>query len=140
LPPVWLYNFQLPEKQPADNSSVISRPDVFFRRHHNPPSTAILLSEGVQNPMKTSPHSKKGLAGRWLDVEETRLVSDLRIMHSKVNELYNVMENLKQRHDEADIVKYADYEALGEDIRKVDETYLWFVKVKERRDGSKLGD
>jgi hypothetical protein len=61
-------------------------------------------------------------------------------MHSKVNELYNVMENLKQRHDEADIVKYADYEALGEDIRKVDETYLWFVKVKERRDGSKLGD
>ncbi|HWH58967.1 MAG TPA: hypothetical protein VN682_15165 [Terriglobales bacterium] len=85
--------------------------------------------------MKTSPHSKKGLAGRWLDVEETRLVSDLRIMHSKVNELYNVMENLKQRHDEADIVKYADYEALGEDI-----PYLWFVKVKERRDGSKLGD
>lgn len=80
------------------------------------------------------------MAGRWLDVEETRLVSDLRIMHSKVNELYNVMENLKQRHDEADIVKYADYEALGEDIRKVDETYLWFVKVKERRDGSKLGD
>lgn len=90
--------------------------------------------------MKTSPHSKKDLAGRWLDIEETRLVSDLRIMHSKVNELHSVVENLKHRHHGADIVKYADYEALGEDIRKVDETYLWFVKVKEQRDGSNLKD
>jgi len=90
--------------------------------------------------MKTSPHSKKDLAGRWLDIEETRLVSDLRIMHSKVTELHTIVENLKHRHHEAEIVKYADYEALGEDIRKVDEIYLWFVKVKEQRDGSKLGD
>lgn len=90
--------------------------------------------------MKTSSHSKKGLAGRWLDIEETRLVGDLRIMHSKVDELHHVVENLKHRHQETDIVKYADYEALGEDIHKVDETYLWFVKVKEQRDGSKLRD
>jgi hypothetical protein len=90
--------------------------------------------------MKKSPHSDKELTGRWLDVAETRLVSDLRIMHSKVNELHTVVEKLKLKHHEAEIVKYADYEALGEDIRKVDETYLWFVKVKEQRDGSKLGD
>jgi hypothetical protein len=61
-------------------------------------------------------------------------------MHSKVNELHTVVENLKHSHNESDIVKYADYEALGEDIRQVDETYLWFGKVKEQRDGPKLGD
>jgi len=58
--------------------------------------------------MMKSPHSSKELAGRWLDVEEVRLISDLRIMHSKVAELRNLVANLKQRHHEADIVKYAD--------------------------------
>src|SRR5207247_9921548 len=100
---------------------------------------AILLKLESKLMMK-SPHSSKELAGRWLDVEEVRLISDLRIMHSKVAELRNLVANLKQRHHEADIVKYADYEVLAEDIREVDEIYLWFVKVKEVRDGSRIGD
>lgn len=68
---------------------------------------------------------------RWLTIEETRIVSDLRVMHSKVDELYHLVAALKQRHDESDIVKYADQPILTEDIRKVDEIYLWFVKLKE---------
>jgi hypothetical protein len=90
--------------------------------------------------MMVSPRSHKDVAGRALDVAEIRLVSDLRIMHSKVDELHNVVENLKRRHDEAAIVKYADYRVLADDIRKVDDIYLWFVKVKEERDGVALGD
>ena len=90
--------------------------------------------------MMKSSHTKKNLVGRWLDIEEIRLVSDLRIMHSKVDELYNVVANLKLRRSEEDIVKYADYQVLAEDIRKGDEIYLWLVKLKEERDGSKLGD
>jgi hypothetical protein len=90
--------------------------------------------------MMKSPQSNKALSGRWLEIDEIRLISDLRIMHSKVDELHNVIENLKQRHEESDIVKYADYDVLAEDIRKVDEIYLWFVKVKEERDDAKLGD
>ena len=78
--------------------------------------------------MMKSSQSTKPLAGRWLEIEETRLVSDLRIMHSKVDELHSVVENLKRRHSEADIVKYADYEVLEADIRKVDEIYLSFVE------------
>jgi hypothetical protein len=68
---------------------------------------------------------------RWLTIEETRIVSDLRIMHAKVAELYHLVTALKKRHDEANVVKYADQPILTEDIQMVDEIYLWFVKLKE---------
>jgi hypothetical protein len=51
---------------------------------------------------------KEPLKDRSLDLEEIRLVSDLRIMHSKVDELYQVVNKLRQRHSEADVYKYAD--------------------------------
>jgi hypothetical protein len=66
-----------------------------------------------------------------LNIEEVRLVSDLRVMHSKVDELHHVVENLKRRHSHQDIFQYADAAVLAEDIRRVDEIYLWFVKLKE---------
>ena len=68
---------------------------------------------------------------RGLDIEEVRLVADLRVMHAKVHELYQVVTNLKRRHDESAIRTYADDVALLEDIRRVDEIYLWFVSLKE---------
>jgi len=83
--------------------------------------------------MKRSERSEKPTHGRWLDVEEVRLISDLRIMHSKVDELYQIVANLKRRHTSADIQKYADQPVLNEDITRVDEIYLWFVRLKELR-------
>jgi len=71
------------------------------------------------------------IAGRWLDVDEVRLVADLRVMHSKVDELYQTVTRLKQRHTEADIRKYADQVALESDIHEVDQIYLWFIGLKE---------
>jgi hypothetical protein len=90
--------------------------------------------------MNPSSRPNKDLVGRSLDVEEIRLIADLRVMHSKVNELYGIVEYLKKRHAESDIVKYADYEVLAEDIRKSDAIYLWFVGVKESRDSAGLRD
>jgi hypothetical protein len=75
--------------------------------------------------------SKEAVKGRWLDIEEVRLVGDLRIMHSKVDELYQVVSNLRRRHNEASVQKYADGPVLNEDITRVDEIYMWFVKLKE---------
>lgn len=69
--------------------------------------------------------------GRALDIEEVRIVSDLRIMHSKVDELHQIVQNLKRRHSQADIHKYADQPVLSEDIARVDELYLWFLSLKE---------
>lgn len=89
--------------------------------------------------MTPSSRSKDGTE-RWLTIEEVRIVSDLRIMHTKVNELYSIVEYLRRRHDEASTVKYADYEVLADDIRKVDQIYLWFVKVKEERDATSPSD
>jgi hypothetical protein len=66
-----------------------------------------------------------------LTIEEVRIVSDLRIMHAKVDELYQIVSALKQRNNEADVVKYADQSVLTRDIQQVDEIYLWFVKLKE---------
>lgn len=75
--------------------------------------------------------------GEPLDLEEVRLVADLRIMHSKVDELAQVVENLKRRHSEEDILQYADPPVLAEDIQRVDEIYLYFVKLKEERERAK---
>lgn len=69
---------------------------------------------------------------RLLDIEEIRLVADLRIMHAKVDELYQLVTNLKRRHAEAAIREYADRPVLEEDIRRVDEIYLWFVSLKDQ--------
>lgn len=74
---------------------------------------------------------QQSVSDRWLTIEEVRIVSDLRIMHAKVDELHQLVDALKKRHSEGDIVKYADQPILTEDIRKVDEIYLWFVRLKE---------
>ena len=79
------------------------------------------------NPKRT----QQPVGDRSLSIDEVRIVSDLRIMHAKVDELYNLVTALKTPHNEADIVKYADQPILTEDIQKVDSIYLWFVKVKE---------
>jgi hypothetical protein len=81
--------------------------------------------------MQKSPHTGQPINGRWLDIDEVRLISDLRIMHSKVDELYQIVANLKRRHGGGDIRKYADQPVLNEDIARVDEIYLWFISLKE---------
>jgi len=70
--------------------------------------------------------------GQSVKIEEVRVVADLRIMHSKVNELHNVVTTLKRRHSETAIRKYSDKDALEDDIKRVDEIYLWFVALKEQ--------
>jgi hypothetical protein len=69
---------------------------------------------------------------RSMKIEEFRVVADLRIMHSKVNELFQVVSSLKRRHSEMAIRKYSDKEAMEDDIKRVDEIYLWFVALKEQ--------
>jgi hypothetical protein len=74
---------------------------------------------------------KKTVDERFLRIEEIRVVADLRIMHSKVNELFQVISTLKRRHAEIAIREYADQRMLDDDIKRVDEIYLWFVGLKE---------
>ena len=68
---------------------------------------------------------------RSLTIEEVRTVSDLRIMHAKVDELFQIVAALQERYDEEAIIRYADQPVLTQDIHKVDEIYLWFVRLKE---------
>jgi hypothetical protein len=46
---------------------------------------------------------------------------NLRIMHAKVNELSHIVNFLRQRHSEQDIVAYADSALLASDIEQVDD-------------------
>ncbi|HET7206562.1 MAG TPA: hypothetical protein VFI95_08280 [Terriglobales bacterium] len=78
-----------------------------------------------------NPKRSREVEETGLTIDEVRVVSDLRIMHSKVDELYQIVSALKQRHDEQAIVKYADQPVLTNDIQKVDQIYLWFVALKE---------
>ena len=66
-----------------------------------------------------------------MQIEEVRLVADLRIMHSKVDELYRIVNALKNRHNEKIVHRYADQDLLQNDIKLVDQIYLWFVRLKE---------
>ena len=75
---------------------------------------------------------KTSVDERFLRIEEIRVVADLRIMHSKVNELYQVISVLKRRHPEMAIREYADHRMLDDDIKRVDEIYLWFIGLKEQ--------
>jgi hypothetical protein len=68
-----------------------------------------------------------------LTIEEVRIVADLRVMHAKVDELCQIVRALRERHSEADVNAYADTPVLSQDIEKVDEIYLWFIKLKQER-------
>src|SRR5437762_1886073 len=50
-----------------------------------------------------------------LGLDEVRLVADLRIMHAKVDELYQMSKILRSRHDERAVNAYADRDVLAED-------------------------
>ncbi|HEY2391978.1 MAG TPA: hypothetical protein VGK22_12475 [Candidatus Angelobacter sp.] len=65
------------------------------------------------------------------NIEEVRLIADLRIMHAKVFELFEIVSVIKRRHDEGAIRVFADQVMLDQDIHRVDEIYLWFLKLKE---------
>ena len=71
---------------------------------------------------------------RALTIDEVRIVSDLRIMHAKVDDLFHLVGQLKTRYDEVAVHKYSDPVLLSQDIDRVDEIYLWFVKLREERD------
>ena len=96
------------------------------RRHFRTFRDCNLIFRGVNMPR--SPQE------RALSIDEVRIVSDLRIMHSKVDELFHIVEEVKERHSEADIHAYSDKPLLTQDIKRVDEIYLWFVKLREERD------
>jgi len=67
-----------------------------------------------------------------LSIRETRLLSDLRIMHAKVDGLCHIVTSLKHHHTGAAIHEYADESLLAENIQKVEHIYLWFVALKDQ--------
>src|ERR1044071_3922454 len=66
-----------------------------------------------------------------LNIDQVRLISDLRIMHAKVYELFEIVSVIKKRRDESSIRRFSDQTMLDQDIKRVDEIYLWFVRLKE---------
>lgn len=81
--------------------------------------------------MKSMKGGRHSSPSQPMTVEEMRLVADLRIMHSKVDELYQISKVLQERYSENSIINYADAKVLAEDIRKADELYLWFIRLKD---------
>ena len=73
----------------------------------------------------------KSGSDRTPNIEEVRLIADLRIMHAKVFELFEIVSVIKRRHDESAIRVFADQTMLDQDIHRADEIYLWFLKLKE---------
>ena len=89
------------------------------------------FNDAVVKKMASTP---RGQSNPALTIEEIRIIADLRIMHAKVDELYHVVQDLKRRHSENSIHAYSDKPLLAQDIQRVDEIYLWFVKLREQRE------
>lgn len=73
----------------------------------------------------------RGRSERSTSLDEIRLVADLRIMHAKVDELHQIVQNLKRRHSSSQVHRFADHTVLSENITRVDEIYLWFIRLRE---------
>lgn len=86
--------------------------------------------KGGRSMSSVKGHKQSAFAGT-MGVDEIRLVADLRIMHAKVDELYQISRVLRSRHNERAVNQFADRGVLAEDIRKVDELYLWFIQLRE---------
>ena len=78
-------------------------------------------------------------ADRALSIDEVRIVSDLRVMHAKVDDLFHFVQELRRRYTEVTVYQYADKDLLSQDIERVDELYLWYVKLREERDRNPAG-
>jgi hypothetical protein len=48
-----------------------------------------------------------------------------------VHELFEIVSVIKSGHEENAIRRYSDQVMLEKDIQRVDEIYLWFVRLKE---------
>jgi len=72
------------------------------------------------------------IAGRWLNVDEIRVIADLRIMHSKVSELKSIVSSLRARYDARDVVEYSEETILAENIARMHEVYLLYLALKKR--------
>ena len=56
-------------------------------------------------------------------------------MHAKVYELFEVVSVIKKRHEENSIRRCSDHAMLDQDIKRMDDIYLWFVRLKEEGTG-----
>ena len=83
----------------------------------------------------TENRPSKRKAETALGVDQIRLISDLRILHSKVDELLTIMDRIRKRHDLEAVIEFSDRKALTDDIHAVDQIYMWFVKLDEQRAG-----
>src|SRR5438270_11904109 len=86
-----------------------------------------------QTSMNSKESKQPDVHGRWLAIEEVRLIADLRVMHAKINELFHMVTTLQERYDETEIVRYADQELLTRETEQMDQMYLWFVKLKQEQ-------
>jgi hypothetical protein len=74
---------------------------------------------------------------RGIAVEEVRLIADLRIMHDKVHELFEIVTVLKRGHEESSTRKYADHTMLEKDIQHVDDIVPLVPYSEGRRHSAK---
>ena len=70
--------------------------------------------------MTITENRPKRKAETALGVDQIRLISDLRILHSKVDELLTIMERIRKRQDTEAVSEFADRAALTDDINAVD--------------------
>lgn len=79
------------------------------------------------------------LGGGSLDIDEIRLIAICASCTPKwMNCTISSPTLTKSRHNAVSIHEYADQPVLAEDIARVDEIYLWFLRLKERANGGSL--
>ncbi len=71
------------------------------------------------------------MSSKWDATRDgVELQTDLRILHAKVGELFQIVQQVKKHFDLDQVLTTADSRQLAKNIDRMDEVYRWFAGLK----------
>lgn len=65
---------------------------------------------------------------RHLD-DHTKMIADIRVLHSKILDLHNGINALRHRYPDQDLIRYAEIDQVKEDAEKLRQMHVWLEVI-----------
>ncbi len=70
------------------------------------------------------------MANRHLD-DDTKMIADIRVLHSKIQELHHGVDTLRKRYPDQDLIRYADIDQVEDDAEKLRQIHTWLRVIAD---------
>jgi hypothetical protein len=67
---------------------------------------------------------------RHLD-DHTKMIADIRVLHSKILDLHNGINELRHRYPDQDLIRYAEIAQVKEDAEKLRQMHVWLEVIAD---------